>query len=139
MIAALGAVVVIVHLLWGLGVVWALPHHLIESRGLAERLADVAAALFASAAIIGFLLLSSNRLHRTPPWVPVALAWVGSGATFTSGAYALALVLASRTGTDASTLPLGFVPVVDVIHVVVGIAIAATGVAHLSRSRLDLR
>lgn len=139
MIVALLTVVSGSRLLWSVGVTWGLPSHLIDGRGVAERLADTSAAFFAIAAIIGFLLLTCRRFRRVRTWVPIVLAWVGSGATLTSGAYSLALLLLKLSGAATSLPRPGVVPFVDLVQIVAGTAAAVVGAVLLTELRASER
>ena len=115
---------------WSLGVEAGLSPALIQNRGMAERLNDAASAAFAIAAIVGLLMLVHRRRFRISGWVPVASAWIGAGATLTSGGYALVLLFTKLAG--GSTAQPGVVPFVDLLQVAVGTALAAAGAVLLA-------
>lgn len=129
--AALLVVVSVARLPWSLGAAWGLPSSG-ESRGVAEQLTDGASALFAVAAAVGILMLAVGRPSRTRTWVPVALAWIGGGATLGAGAYSLVLLFTKLTGAVDSVPATGMVPFVDLLQVVAGVAIGVAGAVILA-------
>ncbi|MCP2283247.1 hypothetical protein APR04_002150 [Promicromonospora umidemergens] len=134
-IVALLTVVSASRLLWSLGATWGLTPQLVESRGAVERLADATSALFAIGAVMGLLMLVRRRPGRERAWVPVVLAWVGGGATLSSGAYSLVLLLTRLAGPAASVPTAGVVPFVDLVQVVAGTATAVAGAVLLAELR----
>lgn len=120
-------VVALVRTSWAIGATVGLSPQFIESRGVAERLADAGTAVFALAAAVGMLALVLRRPAGSPTWIPVALAWVGGGAVFGSGLYSMVLVLAAAAGTGVATTQTGLVPFVDLVQVILGTVIAAAG------------
>lgn len=123
---ALLAIVIVSRFAWALNSTWGLSSRLVESRGIAERLADAATALFALAAATGLLVLAYRRWQK-PAWVPVALVWVGAGAVFANGIYPMMLLLAGFAGSGTTATQTGLVPFVDFIQTITGTAIAVTG------------
>ena len=124
--------VVAARLVWSFGATWGLSAEPIESRGLPERLADGASALFAVAAIAGLLMLTRRRPARLRARMPIVLAWIGGGATLTGAAYSLALTVIKISGWTAAMQPMGVVPVIDLLQVVAGTAIAVVGAVLLA-------
>ncbi|WP_029089687.1 hypothetical protein [Brevibacterium album] len=126
------AVVSTVRLCWSLGATWGLSAHMIQSRGLPERLADGTSALFAAAALAGLLMLTLKVPGRWRVWVPLSLAWVGGGATLTGGLYSLALLTIRLMSSTTPVHQTGVDPLVDLIQVVAGTAIGTAGAVLLS-------
>jgi hypothetical protein len=78
----------LLHLLWAGGAPLGLPTDLLQSRGASFYMLQAAFGLAALGAAAGTVLLV-NRLGRRPLWFPLSLAWVGSGAMFSWGAWFL--------------------------------------------------
>ncbi|OYN92419.1 hypothetical protein [Parenemella sanctibonifatiensis] len=131
-LAALLALVVLTRTMWGFGATWGLSAQQITDRGLAEHLNDIAAALFAAAAVVGLLMLTLQRPRTWRAGVPIVLAWVGSGATLTSALYAMTLLFIGLAGANAEAPQPGITPVADLVQVVAGTATSVVGAVVLA-------
>jgi hypothetical protein len=105
--AALAALVGAVHLTWSLGATAGLA-------GLSERQTAVDRALlgvegaFAIAAATGLLMLVNGRPRRARVWLPLTLAWAGSGSMLAWGLYFLAIAAAKpQLSTPALSVTTG--------------------------------
>lgn len=131
-IAGLLIAVSVARLSWGLGATWGLSPDLIQDRGVPERLADGMAGVFAAAALVGLLMLTRRAPRRWRVWAPLSLAWVGGGATLASGLYSLVLLTLRLASSTVPAQQAGLDPIVDLIQVVAGTALGATGAILLS-------
>ena len=131
-IAGLLIAVSVARLSWGLGATWRLSPDLIQDRGVPERLADGIAAVFAAAALVGLLMLTRRAPRRWRVWAPLSLAWVGGGATLASSLYSLVLLTLRLASSTVQAQQAGLDPIVDLIQVVAGTALGATGAILLS-------
>src|SRR5262245_1316297 len=80
------------HLLWAGGAPLGLPPLLLQSRDANFDLLHATYGLAALCAAAGVVLLI-NRRGRWPLWVPLSLAWTGSGAMFSWGSWLLLAVV----------------------------------------------
>ena len=80
------------HLLWAAGAPLGLPPLLLQSRDANFYLLHATYGLAALGAAAGIVLLI-NRRGRWPLWVPLSLAWTGSGAMFSWGSWLLLSVV----------------------------------------------
>jgi hypothetical protein len=94
-ITLLGAVASVVaaaagslHLLWAAGAPLGVPPLQLQSRDVNFYLLHAAFGMAALGAAVGVVLLV-NRRGRWPLWVPLSLAWTGSGAMFSWGSWLL--------------------------------------------------
>jgi hypothetical protein len=76
------------HLLWAAGAPLGLPPLILQSRDANFYLLHATFGLAAFSAAAGVVLLI-NRRGRWPLWVPLSLAWTGSGAMFSWGSWFL--------------------------------------------------
>ena len=76
------------HLLWAGGATLGLPPLLLRSRDASFDLLHATYGLAALGAAAGVVLLITRR-GRWPLWVPLSLAWTGSGAMFSWGSWLL--------------------------------------------------
>jgi hypothetical protein len=89
------------HLLWAAGAPLGLPPLLLQSRDANFYLLHAAFGLAALGAAAGIVMLV-NRAGRRPLWVPLSMAWTGSGAMFSWGSWLLlATVAAFSRGVDS--------------------------------------
>ncbi|MGH9768423.1 MAG: hypothetical protein ACREAB_13410, partial [Blastocatellia bacterium] len=86
--SVVAAAVGLLHLLWAAGAPLGLPPSLLQSRGANFYLLHGTFGLAALGASAGILALV-NWLGRLPLWLPLSLAWIGSGAMFSWGAWLL--------------------------------------------------
>ena len=82
------AAVGLLHLFWAAGAPLGLPPLLLQGRDANFYLLQATFGLAALCAAAGVVLLA-NRRGRWPFWVPLSLAWAGSGAMFSWGAWLL--------------------------------------------------
>ncbi|ASO20898.1 hypothetical protein FHR81_001867 [Actinoalloteichus hoggarensis] len=134
LVTTLLVIVAAARLSWAFGATWGLSTGLVESRGLAERLADAGTASFAVAAAAALLALAFRRPPRLRTAVPLALGWVGGGAVFGSGLYSMVLLLAGVAGSGMPTTQTGLVPFVDLLQLLAGTVIAVVGAFVLAES-----
>jgi hypothetical protein len=130
--AGLLAVVAAVRLLWALDPAAAAWSGLTDARHTTARAADAAAAAFALMAVAGLLVLVRRRRARTPLWVPLTLAWVGSGATWAGGWWPLLLWIGETAGAGTSSVGGGLAAGVHLVQVVAGLLVAAVGAVVLA-------
>lgn len=130
--AVLLGVVAAVRLLWGLDPAAAASFGLTDARGATERAADVGAAAFALMAAVGLLVLVRRGRARTPLWVPLTLAWVGSGATFAGGWWPVLLWIGEVAGAGTSSPGEGLVAGVHLVQVIAGLLVATVGAVVLA-------
>jgi hypothetical protein len=89
------------HLVWAVGAHLGLPPFLLQSRDSNFYMLHATLGLAALGAAAGIALLI-NRRGRWPLWIPLSLAWTGSGAMFSWGSWLLlgAVVAFSRGATS---------------------------------------
>jgi hypothetical protein len=89
------------HLLWAGGAPLGLPPLLLHTRDVNFHMLHATFGLAALVAAAGVVLLV-NRRGRRPLWVPLSLAWTGSGAMFAWGSWLLLAVVSpfSRGSTS---------------------------------------
>jgi hypothetical protein len=80
------------HLLWAAGAPIGLSPLLLQSRDVNFYMLHATFGLAALCAAAGIVLLA-NRSGRWPLWVPLSLAWTGSGAMFSWGSWLLLAVV----------------------------------------------
>ena len=83
-------------------------------------------------AAAGLLMLVRRRRARTPLWVPLTLAWVGSGATWAGGWWPLLLLIGEVAGAGTSSVGEGLVAGVHLVQVIAGLLVAAVGAVVLA-------
>lgn len=88
--AVIAALAGAAHLAWAFGATVGLPDRVLAERPAASGVFDATHGALAWAGAIGVLTLGG----RLPPWLPLALAWVGSASMFAWGAWIVANVLA---------------------------------------------
>jgi hypothetical protein len=108
------------HLLWAAGAPLGLPPLLSQSRGADFYLLDATFGLAALSAATGIIILV-NRLGRWPIWLPLSLAWIGSGAMFSWGAWFLLANVVSFSRVASSWL----LTANNIIKTVAGLLIGA--------------
>ncbi|MBC9711891.1 hypothetical protein H9Y04_04815 [Streptomyces sp. TRM66268-LWL] len=95
-----------VHLMWAFGSTAGLSADLVRDRAADTAALDVLHALYPLVAAAGALVIAFRTFPRLPVAVPLAVAWVGSGATGCWGAW---LAVASLTATEIAERPTGLV------------------------------
>jgi hypothetical protein len=131
----LAVVPLAMHLLWAGG----------STAGLSEGRAEEAASdfyvieavyvLFVLAAIAGTLMLVFRTGRGVPVRVPLALAWVGSGALACWGGWLLLAALVTDDGAKRLT---HIMSVTYAVHVIVGMLILAVGAAFFAERSATL-
>jgi len=137
--AVLLGVVAAARLLWALDPAAAAWFELPNARGTTERAADAGAAAFALAAAAGLLMLMFRRRARTRLWVPIVLAWVGSGATWAGGWWPVLLWIGEVAGAGTSSVGGGLAAGVHLVQMVAGLLVATVGAVVLARRDGDPR
>jgi hypothetical protein len=87
-VSLVAATVGLLHLLWAGGATLGLPPSLSHISGASFYILQGAFGLAALSAAAGIIMLV-KQLGRRPLWFPLSLAWVGSGAMFSWGAWFL--------------------------------------------------
>jgi hypothetical protein len=131
--SAVLAGVALIRAAWAGGWTTGLGPELIDARGVADRLADASTAVFAVAAIAGFITLVLRYPRNTLTWICVLLVWLGSGAVFGSGLYSLALFFGATAGAGTGSTHLGLTPFLDLTQVLVGAVVAVAGTFVLAQ------
>ncbi|MGH4027401.1 hypothetical protein ACQB60_00540 [Actinomycetota bacterium Odt1-20B] len=116
---------VVTHLMWACDSRWGLSES--RSGGLTSdaHVLEAMYAVFLLAAAAGGLLLAFRAGRTLPVKVPLALAWVGSGAAACWGGW---LGLAAVSGVSEQPTPVMNLTYAG--HMIVGILVAAIGVRH---------
>src|SRR5262249_25618289 len=86
--SVVAAAVGLLHLFWAAGAPLGLPARLLRGQGANFYLTQATFGLAALCAAAGIVMLV-NRLGRWPIWLPLSLAWTGSGSMFSWGAWLL--------------------------------------------------
>lgn len=133
-VAAYGAALlalfpVTAHLLWASGVDAGLNASQVEAHATGFAVLDCLNAVYLLTAVAGALLLVVRRPPPLPVKVPLALAWLGSGAVGCWGGWLLfgALVGAG----DVGQRPTGPMLLTYAVHMIIGLLVAATGARFL--------
>lgn len=100
--AVLVALVVAVRLFWAFGGSTGLASEEPDGRIAGQRALDLSTAGLALAGLIGLVALVAHRSEPVRAWLPLAAAWLGTGAMFCSGGYQLTLLLAPSSPFDAA-------------------------------------
>jgi hypothetical protein len=83
-------------------------------------------------AAAGRRMLLRRRRVRRPLWVPLTLAWVGSGATWAGGWWPVLLWIGEMAGAGTSSPGDGLVAGVHVVQVIAGLLVATVGAVALA-------
>lgn len=119
-------------LLWSCGATTGLSRGRIADRGADSSLMEVLHLGFLVACVTGAWLLAFRRGRALRVAVPLALAWVGSGAAACWGAW---MLLASLPGVeDTASRPTPMMSLTYAVQMIVGILVAALG-AHFLAER----
>ncbi|MER7177686.1 hypothetical protein [Streptomyces mesophilus] len=116
---------VAVHLMWASGSTAGLGADAVRDRATDTCALEVLHALFPLTAVAGVLVIAFRVPPRLPLAVPLALAWVGSGATACWGAW---LTLASLGAGDIAERPTALVMLTYAGQMIVGMLVIALGV-----------
>ncbi|QNE79488.1 hypothetical protein F0344_28990 [Streptomyces finlayi] len=127
--AVVAAVIALVpatmHLLWAAGGTAALNPSRIEERTSGFYALQAVDVLFAAATVAGLLLLAFRRTGKLPLWVPLALAWGGSGAMACWGGW---MSIASLTGAqEISDEPTTGMVLLYAVQMLVGAVVVTQG------------
>ncbi|WP_406107632.1 hypothetical protein OG698_34260 [Streptomyces sp. NBC_01003] len=118
------------HLLWACGATTGLNSVRIADRTSDFYVLEATDVFFLAAAVLGALALAFRRGGGLPVKLPLALAWLGSGAVACWGGW---LALASLAGVDDITRrPTPVMNLTYAVQMVVGILVAAVGVRFLA-------
>ncbi len=91
--ALMAAVVGGLHLAWACGATSGLPSELVARRTFSSHVLNAIDGVTMTAASVGVLMMVQRVGRRLRFWVPLALAWVGSGYLFAWGLWGLVNVL----------------------------------------------
>lgn len=119
----------ILHLLWAAGSTAGLNEGRIADRTSGSAVLDAVFALFVAAAVAGILLLALRRNSALPLWVPLALAWGGSGATACWGGW---MSIASLSDIDdIADRPTAALVLIYAVQMLVGTLVMTLGAYFL--------
>lgn len=118
------------HLLWASGATTGLSAARIEERGTDFAVLEALNALYLAVAVAGGLLLAFGRRPALPVRVPLALAWLGSGAVGCWGGWLLFGAL--TTLGDSTGRPTGTMFLTYAVHVIIGTLVAAVAARFLA-------
>ncbi|MFF5212844.1 hypothetical protein [Streptosporangium sp. NPDC000396] len=124
-----------VRLYWSLGGTAGLPAALAADHSVVGRLQDGCKGLLAIAAGVALMMMVRGRGHR-PLWQPLAVAWIGAGAMFGWGLYAL-IILSVGGPLAAGPLAPG-VNLVELFSTLTGLVMGMCG-AFLLTERSGVR
>ena len=91
--ALMAAVVSALHLAWASGATVGLPSELVGRRTFSSHVINAVDGATMAAAAVGVLMLVHRLGRQSSFWIPLALAWVGSGFLFAWGLWGLVNVL----------------------------------------------
>jgi hypothetical protein len=91
--ALMAAVVGGLHLAWAFGATAGLPSELVDGRTFSSHVINAVDGATMAAAAVGVLMMVHGPGRRSSLWVPVSLAWIGSGFLFGWGLWGLVNVL----------------------------------------------
>ncbi|GGS88858.1 hypothetical protein GCM10010156_54140 [Planobispora rosea] len=135
-VAIVAGILAVINLSWILGATYGLPAAVIAGRTFAFHLNVGINAATAVAAAAGLLMIVRRRSGR-PLWIPVTVAWIGSGAMFGWSLYAMIIALTPNPlnpGGDQGILDL-----VSLFTLLTGAVAGLTGIValaeHASASR----
>ncbi|MEU3843997.1 hypothetical protein AB0E88_28735 [Streptomyces sp. NPDC028635] len=121
--AVLAPAVAAPHVLWLSGSTAALSTGRAAGRDSGFYVMEALYVVFLASAVVGGLALALRRGRRLPAVVPLAAAWLGSGATACWGGW---LALASLTGVEkAADRPTGPMNLTYAGHMITGLLVAA--------------
>ncbi|MFF4948385.1 hypothetical protein [Streptomyces chattanoogensis] len=120
------------HLVWAAGGTFGLSPGRAAAQDLPARVNDAACVLFAALTIAGALLLAYGRRRRIPVLVPLAAAWIGSGALACWGSWLTLTTLSAPAGSPR--LPAPLMSLTYSVQMIVGVVVATAG-AHFFAER----
>jgi hypothetical protein len=118
--AVLAALAGCAHLAWAFGPTAGMSAQWVAARDALTPTREVIDALFVFAGAAGLLMIVLRVRARTRLWVPLVLAWTGSGAMFSLPAITLTGRLGMLARIDAGFLP----NLVDLDNIIAGLLIA---------------
>ncbi|MGW2227692.1 hypothetical protein [Streptomyces formicae] len=127
--ALLALLPVTAHLLWAFGVDAGLNASQADERTTGSAVLEGLSAVYCLAAVAGALLLVLRRPPLLPVKVPLALAWLGSGAVGCWGGWLLFGALVSAG--DVGQRPTGAMLLTYAVRMIIGLLVAATGARFL--------
>ncbi|MCK7621947.1 hypothetical protein MUU72_02200 [Streptomyces sp. RS10V-4] len=130
----------VMHLLWAAGGTAGLPAVRAAARTLDDRLTAAGFALFALVTVVAVALLgygggARRRGGRLPLLVPLAGAWVGSGALAGWGGWLLLTALAAPAGDPS--LPTPLMNLTYAVQMITGMLVAAAGAYFFTARAAD--
>ncbi|MEV0372723.1 hypothetical protein AB0I10_23330 [Streptomyces sp. NPDC050636] len=131
-VAVLAVLPAVTHLLWAAGSTAGLNPARAAAQDLNSRLNDAGYVLFAALAAAGALMLGYGRGRRVPLLLPLAAAWIGSGALACWGGWMTFTTLSARAGDPM--LPSPLLSVTYSVQMIVGMLVAVAG-AHFFAER----
>lgn len=133
-VAALSLLAAVTHSLWATGSVVGLAPAMAEGRGADEYVLEAVFAAFTLPAAAGVLMIAFGLGRSLPLRLPLALAWLGSGATACWGGW---LWLSSGVfGGPAADRPTALMILTYAVQMIAGLTVLALGARFLAaRSR----
>ncbi|MFJ5677546.1 hypothetical protein [Streptomyces sp. NPDC093097] len=116
------------HALWAAGSTCGLSAGLAAGRTTDFHVVEAVHALWAASAAVGALMLALRIGRGVRVWVPLALAWVGSGATAAWGAWLAVTSLAASLNDPQA--PTSVMHLTYAVQMIAGTLIAAAGAYH---------
>ncbi|WP_236075664.1 hypothetical protein [Streptomyces coffeae] len=135
-IGVLAALPATTHLLWAGGSATGLSEDRAADRTGDFYVLEALYALFAVATVVGVVMLAFRAGRRARPALPLALAWVGSGALACWGAW---LTLAGLTADEEAEAPTALMDVTYAVQMIVGLLVLTAGAYFFSERGHDTR
>ncbi|QKV95638.1 hypothetical protein HUT19_31070 [Streptomyces sp. NA02950] len=135
-IGVLAALPAATHLLWAGGSAAGLSEDRAAGRTGDFYVLEALYALFAAATVVGVVMLAFRTGRRARPALPLALAWVGSGALACWGAW---LTLAGLTADEEAEAPTALMDVTYAVQMIVGLLVLTAGAYFFSGKGHDTR
>jgi hypothetical protein len=120
--ALLAAVVGVWHLAWAAGATVGLPSELIARRTFSSHVINAVDGAAMAMAAAGVLLVV-HRVGRQSLWVPLSLAWIGSGFLFAWGLWGLVNVLGNTALVRDRVGALGWLNLLGLAQLLAGLVI----------------
>ncbi|MEU9115253.1 hypothetical protein AB0D04_26585 [Streptomyces sp. NPDC048483] len=135
-VAVLAVLPAAMHLLWAAGGTVGLSPERVATADLNSRLNDAGYVLFALLTVAGTLMLGHRRGRRVPLLLPLAAAWIGSGALACWGGWMMLTTVTVVAGDPK--LPTPLMSLTYAVQVIVGMLVAVAG-AHFFAEREGAR